>query len=416
MSGTTEEKHIQKDAVFRLLFLNMLLVIVGYALGVLTGMASVGPMRILKYSFLLFSMLYLFKINQNLLRVLAHYLQALILLSVTFLFFALLSSDPVNSLVQVLTFIVPFLYVAFSVGYLMVRYSIQGVLHAFINSINWVYFIPVMSYFLTGGKLTDTNIYYVSSENEEAAFVSNHYGWAGTLFLLTGMDLLRNVSLPWWRKLLLVAFGAIAAYLVLISGNRTSWLSLGIVAILFIFKYQGLRIYQKSLLSLFPIGMVLFLLQDPTSALNARLEKTRIQQKKGEARVNASNSMVSYFNQTPEFWVTGIGMFNKAKINSLTGWSGYHNSYYEVLFGSGIVVFAFFMYLIVGRSLWHYLLIFATRYLFFLPLLIIPFFESNLTGGQFLFFPWFIMAILMSYARKFAQIQNWLNENELPIN
>ncbi len=401
-------RTVSGDFIFRLLFLNMGLVIVGYALGVWTNMASVGPMRIVKYSILLFSILYLLKTNLNLLRLLSHYLQGLFVLSAVFLVFALFTADPVSSLVQILTYIVPFLYVAFSVGYLLLHYSLVDVLHAFINAINWVYFIPIVSFFLTGGKLTDTNIYYTSTENEEAAFVSNHYGWAGTLFLLTGMDLLRNVSLPWWRKLVLMAFGVIAAYLVLISGNRTSWLSLGVVALVFIFKYKGVYFYQKALLSLLPLGLIFYLLQDPTSALNSRLEKTRVQQKKGEARTNVSLQMISYFNKTPDLWVTGIGMFNKLKIKTITGWTGYHNSYYEVLFGSGVIVFAFFMYLVIARSLWYYLRIFATYYLFFLPLLIIPFFESNLTGGQFLFFPWFSMAILLSYSRSFAEIHQLL--------
>ncbi|TDB63478.1 O-antigen ligase family protein [Arundinibacter roseus] len=409
MSSATPPDSVIRHPLFWLLSFNMALVIFGYALGVLTGMASVTPMRYLKYSFLLISIFYLLKENNTLLKLLSHYLQPLAALSLIFIAFALLSANPLNSILGVLTFIIPFLYVAFSMGALLLRYSIREVLHAFLDIINWIYFIPIISFFITGGSLTDTNIYFVSAENEESAFVSNHYGWSGTIFLLTSMDLLRNVSLPVWRRILLIVFSAIAAYLALISGNRTSWLSLALVSLVFLIMYKQVPLYQKLILSVLPITLVFYLLNDPKSALNARFEKTKSQQEKGEPRANLSTSMIDHFNETPDLWLTGIGMFNKERIKTISGWSGYHNSYLEVLFGSGIIVFSFFLYLIVFRPLFIYLRYFSSKYLFFIPLLIIPYFESNLTGGQFLFFPWFVMALLMSYAQTFAKIKLLMN-------
>lgn len=410
MNLITPHRHITRDPIFRLLFFNMALVILGYAIGVLTGLASVGPMRVVKYSVLLGSILYLSQINILVLRLLAHYLKTLFTLSATFLFFALLTESPSDSLIQVLTYIIPFLYVAFSLGYLLLRYPLPETLHAFISAINWVYLVPIVSFFATGGKLTDTNIYFISAENEDSAFVSNHYGWSGTLFLLSGLDLLRNASLPRWRRVAIITFGLIAAYLVLISGNRTSWLSLVLVGLIFIFRYRSISIYQKVLLFLIPLGMVYYLSRVPSSALNSRFEKTEKQQKKGEPRLNRSATLIEYFNANPALWVTGIGMFNKKKVKAITGWAGYHNSYFEVLFGAGIVVFTFFMYIIVVRPFWYYIRYFSTHYLFFLPLLIIPYFESNLTGGQFLFFPWFISTLLMSYSTTFAETKKLMSE------
>ncbi len=381
------------------------LVIVGYALGVLTDMASVEPMRIVKYSVLLMSILFVLKRKLFILRMLSNCMQGLLVLSLLFAFFGLLTANPLTSFLKVLTHVVPFLYVAFSVGYLLFLHPTRQVFHAFISAINWVYLIPVVSYFITGGGLTDTNIYDVYDKNEDSAFVSNHYGWSSTIFLLTSLDLLRNVSLHWLRKILLIVVGVVAVYLVLISGNRTSWLSLSLVALVFVFKYRRIPFYQKVLLSLLPIGLVLYLLKDPDSAINARFEKTRVQQKKGEPRSEKSMKIITYFNSVPSLWVTGIGMFNNEQVKIIIGWPGFHNSYYEVLFGAGVPVFLFFFYLIVIRPGWYYIRYFAVRYLFFLPLLVIPFFESNLTGGQFLFFPWFIMAILIGYSRSFAKIK-----------
>ena len=405
MSQNLPHKAIASDLVFRLLIVNMTLVIGGYALSVLTNKASVEPMRMIKYGILLFSMLHLVVYKHTALKILAPYFQLLILLSTTFILFAAFTPVPASSVARVLTYIVPFLYVAFAVGYLLLRYPLLDVLLVFVSAINWVYFIPVASYFLSGGTLSDTSIYQPADSEEATAFISNHYGWSGTLFLLTGLDLLRNRQLPQWRQFLIVVFGIIAAYLVLLSGNRTSWLSLLLVAIIFIFKYRRLFSYQKLVISLIPVGLILYLLQDPNSAVNSRIEKTRTQQKKGESRFIRSGKMLAYFNTSPSLWITGVGMFNTKQIRIITGTEGYHNSYFEVLFGAGIIVFAFFLYLIVIRPGWYYLRFFSTHYLFFLPLLIIPFFESNLTGGQFLFFPWFIMAILMGYSRTFAKIR-----------
>ncbi|MBB5284962.1 hypothetical protein HNQ92_003110 [Rhabdobacter roseus] len=389
----------------------MALVIVGYALAVLSGMASVGPMRLIKYGVLAFSLIYLIRLNIHLLRLVVHYAQSVFILSLVLFLFSVFTPEPLISMVRALTFIVPFLYVALTVGSLLLSYPIKEILGAFLSSINWVYMIPLVSFFLTGGSLSNTNIYFISSENEGNAFVSNHYGWSGTIFLVTGIDLLRSQSLPFWRRWLIIAFCGVAMYLVLISGNRTSWLSLSFVALLFTFRYQRFPIYYKFLLALLPLGLIIFLLKDPKSALNARVKKTEVQAKKGEARAGVARSMITHFKSQPSLWVTGIGIFNKRKIKSITSWGGYHNSYFEVLFGTGLLMFSFFFYLIVIRPGWNFMRFFSEQYLFLPPFMIIPYFESNLTGGQFLFFPWFMMILLMGYARIFAklkiQIKQW---------
>lgn len=406
MSQHGSHKTVTSDLVFRLLLLNMTLVIIGYAFAVITDMASVRPMSRIKYAVLLCAIVHLVFYKQGTLKVLVHYFQPIFALSTAFVLFATFTSRPIDSVAFVLTHVIPFLYVAFAVGYLMLLYPVLEVLHAFISGVNWVYFIPIASYFLFGGTLSDTSIYRPTTPGDELAFVSNHYGWSGTLFLLTGMDLLRNVQLPWWRKLMITVFGCFALYLVLVSGNRTSWLSLLLVTLIFVFKYKRLFLYQKALASLIPLGLILYLMQDPNSAVNARVEKTRVQREKGESRFIRSGKMLDYFNESPSLWLTGIGMFNLNQTKAITGSPNFHNSYLEVLFGAGVSVFALFLYLIVIRPGWYYIRYFATYYLFFLPLLIIPFFESNLTGGQFLFFPWFIMAILMGYSRTFAKIRH----------
>jgi hypothetical protein len=398
-------ERIGRDPIFRLLLINMALVILGYALGVLTGLASVAPMRILKYTVLLISVLIVLKLNVRILSLLTRYAQGIFVLSAALFLFALFTSSPLVSIGRALTFIIPFLYVALSVGYLLIRYTIRDTLNHCLNITNWIYFLPIVSYFITGGSLTDTNIYYISVENNDTAFVSNHYGWSGTIFIVTGIDLLRNANLPTWRRLLIVIFCGISMYLVLISGNRTSWLSLLLVFMVFIVQYRRIALYQKAILALLPLGLIFYLIQDPTSALNNRINKTRVQAAKGEARASVAKTMSSYFNSNPVLWATGIGLFNSPRIKQIIGWSGYHNSYFEVLFGTGVAMFLLFCYLLLVRPLWIYLRYFAEHYLFLFPFVVIPFFESNLTGGQFLFFPWFIFVLLMSYCRPIAELK-----------
>ena len=90
MNQAPLSRSVSRDPVFRLLYLNMGLVIVGYALGVLTGMISVGPMRVVKYSFLLISILYLLTVDLVIFRLLKNYLQALTAFSFLFVIFAIL--------------------------------------------------------------------------------------------------------------------------------------------------------------------------------------------------------------------------------------------------------------------------------------------------------------------------------------
>jgi O-antigen ligase len=301
---------------------------------------------------------------------------------------------------------VPFYYVLFSVCLLLVEFPTKLVLDEVLNIINWVYAIPIASFFFTGGSLSDTNIYYISSENESTLFVSNHYGWSASLFLVTAIDLLTNRPIPIYRKGLLIVGSVVAMYLVLISGNRTSWLSLSVVGLVFIFRYQLVGVTKKALLLAIPVMLINYLILDPKSALNNRLQKTEVQQKKGEPRASRAAISIQYFNEYPALWMTGLGLFNQSKIKSITGNPSYHNSYLDILFGTGIFGFIFFVYLLLFIPLITYLRFFASKYLFLFPVIIIPFFESNLTGGQFLFFPWFILVTLLSKARYFSVVKS----------
>lgn len=399
------KKNIYRDRTYWYLVVNCALVIIGYALAVQTHMASVPFMFLLKNAVLLLSIYHLLSRRIIYFSVIFSTIQGISVLSILLVISSLLSSDSFRSLVKVLSFIIPMMYVAVSVLYLLLVYEIKEVFNAILDGLNWIYLIPIISFFLTGGSLNDTNIYFISVENEASVFVSNHYGWSATIFLVTGIDLIRNKSLFMWRKVFIAALCPIAVYLVLISGNRTSWLCLAIAMALFIVRYKGIGFAAKGIASLIPLLIVAYLLADSKSAINTRVEKSKIQEKKGEARVQHVKRIIEYFNKSPSSYVTGLGMFNSKKLNSVIGWSGYHNSYFEVLFGAGVPIFLLFLTIFLLRPGWNFMVYFSEHYLFLPPFVIIPYFESNLTGGQFLFFPWFATVILLGYSKKVAELK-----------
>ncbi len=91
-------------------------------------------------------------------------------------------------------------------------------------------------------------------------------------------------------------------------------------------------------------------------------------------------------------------MFNYDEVAPFRELGSYHNSYLEIFFGGGIILFILFCLFMVFRPVGNYFKYYSKIFLIFPPLAIIPFFESNLTGGQFLFYPWFMLMLLFNLA------------------
>ncbi len=91
--------------------------------------------------------------------------------------------------------------------------------------------------------------------------------------------------------------------------------------------------------------------------------------------------------------------------------ANYHNSYFEILFGLGVPLFILFMVFMLYEPIKQFLKRVSKYDLLLIPLVIIPFFESNLTSGQFLFFPWFSYVFALNAKKKFAFFgtRNWFH-------
>ena len=153
--------------------------------------------------------------------------------------------------------------------------------------------------------------------------------------------------------------------------------------------------------------MVIISLQE-NSVFQFLQQKNEQQLESGvEGRFDAFFVMLNYLEFNPSVWFYGVGMFNYEfleKGGALL--HGYHNSYFDVLFGVGTIVFSFFIFFMVIWPLKIFWKTTASYSLLIFPLMIIPFFGSDLTAGQFLFFPWFAYMILLNAKELHPKLQN----------
>ncbi|MCK0132260.1 O-antigen ligase family protein [Flavobacteriaceae bacterium F08102] len=398
-----------RDNVFRVLTFNMMLVLIGYAMGTTQGQA-VTEMTIFKGVVLFFSFLYVLYKNTISTQFIKN-IGAIYFIIVSVFVLSFLSEDPFKSIYRGLTFVYPLLYIIYSINYLL-RYGAANLMIALSCSILLVYSIVPISFFLVGGSLIET--YNIYGYQEGNYFVSNHYGWGSTMFILCAFSVLRFYPLKFFYKLVIYIFLPFVFYLLIISANRAGLLSVFIAFILFIKKDQFVGYYTKLLIILSVVLIILFVALQKDSAIDFLLEKNENQIESGtEGRLIGTAAMLKSFERNPVYWLIGVGMFNYDELHLNGGiLRSYHNSYWEILFGSGIIVFFIFLSFMVFHPLKIFWKTTLTYSLLIIPLIIIPLFEGNLTAGQFLFFPWFSYMILMNAKEfDFVRQQKKLNSN-----
>lgn len=376
---------MNKDKHILLFFLNVIFVIVGYGINTYTQQAFLGPMKALRAGL----------IGAGLGLLLIHFINKtkdakdydfnfliLAFLIFTGVFGSYNLSFAIN---RVITFIFPFIYLSLFFAYIKKNYSTYQTGYFLSSTFQWAYLLPIIILVLfERGALGSTDI----SKNV-GIFVKNHYGWATCLFLLVSADLLANYELPFWRKTMTFLIIPIAVFVLMASGSRSAWVSTLLTGVVLLLRWERISITPKIGLITVTVFAASYFLADTNSAFYARWDKTERQlerQGKESGRILWATSAYNQFQAAPTQWLTGRGLFD---YKGLIHTGGYHNSYLEILFGCGIFVFAYFLYLFVFRPAYFYFKYYSKHFLTFFPLLIIPFFESNLTGGQFLFFPWF---------------------------
>jgi len=390
-----------RDPVARLLFLNGFFVIFAYAAYNLTGGAATGSVRIFKNIFLFFSLTYMIATNRimNPGRIFDSGFVPVIF-GVLIFYVSIGTGSAIDSFGRSLTFFIPFIYVYLSLTYIIANFGIQLTLKGFHYGVLVIYSIPLFIYIISGGKITDTNI-YVQNKNDQV-FTANNYGWSATLYILSILFVWKDVELTKVSKVFFGMLLPIAIVLFFASANRTSWLSMAVAMIPFFFSYKAMHLKYKILIVLIILGIISVMLSNPNSSLNFAKQKSDKQEQVGEERFKVAGIGRDYFNEEPTLWITGVGMFNYSSIlKNKSNLGNFHNSYYDILFGVGIPLFLLFLSFMVFKPIARYIRYYSKYTLLIAPLMIIPFFESNLTGGQFLFFPWFTFMLLMNAKTKF---------------
>jgi len=366
-------------------FLNAVFVIVGYAINTYTKQAFLGPMKALRMGFIGLGLLLLliYFINKpSKWKYYGYEYLGLGLAIFTGIFFSYQLSYSLN---KVITFLFPFLYISLLFAYLKSQYTIPQIGLHLSKIFQLTYFIPVLVLvFLERGALGSTDI-----SKSVGVFVKNHYGWATCMFLLLSADLLTNYQIGKWHRRLTYLAIPIAAIILLGSGSRSAWVSTLLATVVMLVRYDNISAGAKIFIIAAGVLAVSYFLADSNSAFYARWDKTQQQlDAKEEASGRYQWAFYAYqeFREKPTQWLTGRGLFDyKGLIHA----GGYHNSYFEILFGCGVFVFSYFIFLFVLRPAYFFFRYYSQHFITFFPLLIIPFFESNLTGGQFLFYPWF---------------------------
>lgn len=393
-------KQIYKDPVFILLIINILLVLLSYSYNSVNRKISSNA-TLLRQIMVAASIVHILfrKVPANRLSASSLILPALIILV------ALFNINVAETLFMTMTFIVPYLYIFLAVNYFLSEYEFNSILVHLISAVNLVYLYPVLTYFIFDSGFEKTNIYGLGGNSY---FVSNQYGWSSIIFLTSlpvAYSLLKRII---FFRLLFIASIIPAMYLALISGNRSTLLSLGLSTIVYTINTRKNALFSRKGFWIIPLLIIIqfffysSLREQKGSAINLIEQRNERQFERGaikESRVIVTSFTVDKFNKDPILWITGTGIFNHRLISGASNLGAYHNSYWEILFGCGIPVFIIFLSMMVFKPLKVLFSKMGGNCVLIIPLIIIPFFESNITGGQFLFFPWFVLMLLFNSKR-----------------
>ncbi len=296
----------------------------------------------------------------------------------------------------------PFLvYLNYFISYLLRNYSREAARIRLFQLYSLVYLFPLLVMGVYANPIFNRNVYGF----DIWGFKANALGWAGIAFFVLAVDLLMNANPPPRYKYFLIG-GALFAVLALsATGSRSSYLCLAVSMVTLVVNSRRMHFLLKVLATVLIAGITAYLLGDPGSALNQRIQKSEQQLQQGESRLQMAQVALETMLDNPELLFTGFGYDNFRE--GIARYRGVeidlpsHNSYLELFITTGFFSFVFFLVFMVLNALVRYLLFDVRRFIFLPTFLIIPFFESNLNAGQFLFFPW--MTFLFFYVHAGAR-------------
>jgi hypothetical protein len=394
--GNEENNKIDWHLV--LFFLNVFLVIYGYSL---RG-GSFQVVKLVRTAVVLFSLVslfagpgqgkYVFPGHKN------WVLWIFIFINLLVLSF---SVDFMKSGGRIIAWLPFLIYINYFITYLLRKYSREAARIKLIQVSNLAYAFPVLVMVVYANPIFNRNVYgFVIG-----GFKSNVLGWAGIVFFVTAVDLLINIRPTFWYRYFLLGGSFFAVLALVATGSRSSYLCLAVSLVILVVNSRRMKFLLKVLAGTIIVGFTGYALGDPESALNQRLEKSEQQLEKGESRLQMAEIALETMLENPELLLTGFGYDNFREGIAL--YRGIeldlpsHNSYLELFITTGFFSFLFFLVFLVLNTLVRYVLFDSRRFVFLPTFMIIPFFESNLNAGQFLFFPW--MTFMFYYVHAGSQ-------------
>ncbi len=366
-------------------FLNVFLVVVGYSL---RG-GAFQAIKALRTGLVLVSLLGLF-VGQGQVKYIFNQqknwvLWFFILLNVVVVPFSVNFFWSIERLVAWLPFVI---YINYFVVYLFRQYPKDEAQIKLLQVFNTAYFYPVAIMFLYGVMFQTQNIY----GQNIGMYKANVLGWGCTMFVLTGFDLYANRPEKKWIKQLFLVIAIISLWGIVLTGSRSSYVSLAAATMVLVLRSTQISITFKVLVGLFIMAFAFYIIKSPDSVINLRSQYADLRNTHGEVRFELADKAFQSLIKYPGLIFTGFGFDNfKAGLYVYGGVQtelASHNSYLELLFSAGIFTFLFFLIFMVFNAIIKYLKFDSQQFVYMPMILIIPYFESNLNAGQFLFFPW----------------------------
>jgi O-antigen ligase len=400
------------NKIFNIAYINLLLVIFSYFIRLRYGTDYLSFLKIIRilcliYSFYTLNNIVSFRsIKDN------YSSKNLFIVFIVLIFISSISAKyPISVLTKVLTFIPSIIFTIifintsfFKLGLnttkiLLLRLSIKSFSIPLISSIflNGNYYLGKNLYGMMNTLTMGDNILY-------KGFMSNHLAWCGIIVFSSSFAYLEMTQLTKSKKLILYILMLFSITTIINSGSRT--ILVGLIFYLIVLFLKKFSFSLKFIKTVFLICFFTFWINkiDLTQfdSVKFLIERTSLHLYNQEnlSRFSFLQSGFEIFKRYPSKIISGIGMFNRQAISdeslfffsTITGVktiANFHNSYADILFGGGIIVFFIFVYLALYKSL-RQLWIYDDKYFYLVvPLHLIAFTESSLQGGQFIFYPLF---------------------------
>lgn len=314
------------------------------------------------------------------------------------------SFDPTESFSRYITYLGGIIYIALFSKYVIAKYKFHDSVQLFSLICVLSYLLPVLVAIVRLPFLASVQfqIYGDKAIARNLGFMSNNFGWAGTIVFMSFFMLMTNSKVKGRLRWVFIALMLFCVFLIMVSESRSSLLIMALSILLIVAGPRvsaGYKILTVlAIIAVFVINAQFGLIDLDSTRFNDKLlgDKTNLG-KEFRVQVFENTRNFFYFHQEYYFHGFGWGVFVPAyqQFVDSTNDMDMHNTYLQLLYESGLFVFILFILLFFIPAAVKFFL-YLSKYLVFLPFVILPYFENNLNSGQFVFFPFMFTLFYLS--------------------